>query len=446
MYTTIVDNSTVSSVQRALGKAKTRDPALLDVEHAALDRFVQSLLFSERVVVPDNYKEEFTPARRKLLSQFDVELVEVAEPVDADLSEVANGLLGPWLEAFVEGSDRALFSEYFDQVNAFSKFIWEHSSSAFFLVFRAHGVGKDSPLIEALLASPKSDELGQQLKVIAKDGLEVSWDRMSRHVQRMLGVMGWLGHQFIWNQAFAARHDFIYSPHPLREFFANDFMVRVQAGAIRASDFDDAFSVGVKRFKAKLQDNLRNIGAHENSIKFDMPNFLPGIVKMASGSDDFISITKQLRNDRHVVELRAVLSEILKESEQGIYRKRAQLLSDFDNVGGALIRELGVEPRFLRIKPPTTITGIAVEGDDAGIKLPLSSRLYKQYFLHRRYRTFLRDVMADIAAPAQYGIHKTKLNGWAWIDNDASSSGNRFWQKEYRFPSKFHKPLDYSSE
>lgn len=442
----LIDNATVSSVQRALGKAKTREPALLDIEQTALDRFVEAVLFSERVIVPDNYKEPFTPARKKLLASFGVELVPVDAPVEQSLSDVARGLSGPWTEAFVEGSERALFSKYFAQVEAFSHFIWEHSSSAFFLVFRAHGVGKDSPLIEALLASPKDDDLGKHLRIIAKDGREVAWEKLSPHVQRMLSVMGWLGHQYIWYQAFGARHDFTYSPHPLREFFANDFMGRVNLGATSAGAFRDAFSEGLARFKGKLAAGLQSIGAHPNSYDFNAPNLLPGVVLQSKNPDDFIASVGQLRADSKVSEIRSLLSQMSQDAERGDHRKRTQFLNDIESIGNALAVKLGVESRFLRLKPPTTITGISIEGDDTGIKLPIPSDLYRQYFLTRRYRTFLRDVMTDIACPAQYGATKSKLDSWAWVDEKAEFSGHKFYLKEYKFPSKFHRPLLKSSE
>jgi hypothetical protein len=442
----LIDNATVSSVQRALGKAKTRDIALLDIEQAALDRFVEAILFSERVIVPDNYKEQFTPARKALLASFNVEFAPVDAPIDQSLNEVASSLIGPWTEAFSEGSDKALFNKYLQQVEAFSTFIWEHSSSAFFLVFRAHGIGKESPLIEALLASPKDDELGQRLRIVAKDGREVAWEKLSRHVQRMLSVMGWLGHQYIWYQSYGARHDLTYSPHPLREFFANDFMSRVKFSEGSARNFRDAFSEGLAQVKYRLQDGLRRLGAHPNTFEFNTPNLLPAIVRESSNPDEFIQVVTQLRSDQHVTAIRELLSQISRDAEQGDHRKRAQLLNDMENIGKALAAELGIEQRFLRLKPPTTVTGISIEGDDTGIKLPISSALYRQYFLTRRYRVFLRDVMADIARPAQYGALKTKLNGWAWLDDKAEFSGHRFYLKDYKFPSKFHRPLFHADE
>lgn len=446
MPTALIDNATVSSVQRALGKAKMRDAGLLDVEHAALDRLVEAVLFSDRIVVPDNYKEQFTASRKKLLAAFKVDFVPVDRPIDESLNEVAANLSAPWSEAFVEGSDRALFSKYLEQVEAFSEFIWEHSSSAFFLVFRAHGVGKESPLIEALLASPKDDDLGKRLRIVAKDGREVAWDKLSRHVQRMLSVMGWLGHQYIWHQAFAARHDLTYSPHPLREFFANDFMSRVNLGSTSASQFKDVFGVGIGRFKSKLQAGLASLGAHHSSCQFNSPNLLPGLVRSSSNSDDFIRVLAQVRDDSKVVAIRVLLAEMNADAERGDHRKRAQFLADIENIGSSIAAQLGIESRLLRLKPPTITTGISVEGDDTGIKLPIPSTLYRQFFLTRRYRAFLRDVMADIAAPSQYGDVKTKLDSWAWLDETSEYSGPRFYLKEYRFPSKFHRPLLRSDE
>lgn len=446
MPTAVVDNATVSSVQRALGQAQIRDRALLEIEHTALDRFVEAVLFADRVVVPDTYKEAFTPARKRLLSKFGVEMLPVGAPESHSLNEIAHCLTAPWTEAFVEGSERALFSRYFGQVEAFSNFIWEHASSSFYLVFRAHGHGKDSPLIRALLASPSDDSLGRRLRIIARDGGEVAWDDLSRHVRRMLAVMGWLGHQYIWHQAFAAQHELTYSPHPLREFFAHDFLTRLTFAAHTAVGFRDAFAEGLTRFKGKLAKGLDSLGAHPNSYSVNSPNLLPGLVLQSRSSDDFITIVGQLRSDSRVAEIRALLEQMSRDADRGDFRRRRQFLEDIENIGNALAVTLGVESRFLRLKAPTTITGISIEGDDTGVKLPIPSVLYRQYFLTRRYRTFLRDVMADIARPSQYGAVKTKLDSWAWVEEGAEFSEDKFYLKPYRLPSKFHRPLLKASE
>ena len=446
MITTLIDNATVSSVQRALGKAQLRDLSVLDVEHAALERLVEAILLSDRVVVPDNYKEAFTPARKSLLEKFGVEFLSVDQEVDASLNMVARELIRPWFEAFDAGKDRGLFKEYLGQVDAFTNFIWEHSNSEFFLVFRAHGIEKDSPLIEALLSSPRDVELGKHFQIIAEDGRSVYWNRLSPHVQSMLSVMGWLGHQYIWHQAFAAARDLVYSPHPLREFFANDFLSRVRMGSGSAISFSNTFRMGVETFQGKLKANLETLGALNTSTVAKIPPLLPMVAAESSTADDFLKTLGQMRSDRRVTELRLKLSEAHSSAQAGDFTARSALLNDFEKIGTALFVEKGLDRRLLSIKPPTTISGIKLEGDDAGIKLPILPMLYRQYFLHRTYRAFLRDVMADLAAPSQYGAIKTKLNSWVWPSDSAAESQSRFYVKDYSFPSQYHRPLKVHNE
>jgi len=446
MTTVLIDNATVSSVQRALGKAKSRDAGILDIEHAALERFVEAMLFADEVVVPDNYKEQFTPARKTLLSAFNVKFLPIDEPIDLSLTQVAQKLTGMWTEAFAEGRDRNLFNQYFDQVKAFSSFIWEHSSSQFFLVFRAHGVGKDSPLIEALLASPKDDEIGKALRIVAKDGEQVAWEKLSPHVQRMLGVMGWLGHQYIWHQVLAARHDFTYSPHPLREFFANDFLNRLGEATGSAAVFQNVFQSGIARFQGKVDENRQRLGALQSTSVVHLPVLLPILLSECDKAEEFIPVLAEMQKNPKVVEIRQTLSAMQSDCDRGDYRKRAQFISDMQNIGDALLRERGLDSRLLRIKPPTSITGMSIDGDDTGLKLPIPSTLYRQFFFHRRYRTFLRDVMSELAAPSQYGNLKTKLNSWAWLEERSEYSRSPFYLKDYRFPSQFHRPLDSHNE
>ena len=267
----LIDNATISSVQRALGKAPLKEPALLDIEHVALSRFSEAVLLSDGVIIPDNYKAELTPSRKALISGDLFHFQELKENEDAEIVEICNSLLGIWREAFHAGSERSLFSEYFSQVNAFSNFIWEHSRSEFFLVFRAHGISKESPLIDAILASPTNEAIGSELQIIGTDGDVVAWEKLSKHVQRMLSVMGWFGHQYIWYQIFSAQYDCSYLPHPLRDFFAYDFLNRVNQGAGSKSAFARAFDEEIGKFQGNLKNSLDALGQSESAINISLP-------------------------------------------------------------------------------------------------------------------------------------------------------------------------------
>lgn len=442
MSKVLIDNSTISSVQRALGKAPLKEPALLDIEHVSLSRFCEAVLLNEQIVVPDNYKKELTPARKALLKHKVFQFEPLNKNEDNELTEISSSLIGVWTEAFRSGSDRSLFSEYFSQVNAFSDFIWEHSTSDFFLVFRAHGIDKESPLIEAVLASPANEDLGQQFHIIGTDNSAVSWDKLSRHVQRMLSVMGWLGSQYVWHQVFAAQHDCAYIPHPLRDFFAYDFLNRASIGAKNQKDFAEVFTGGIGKFQGKVRDALLALGQVDSASTINLPGFLPLLIRESTSGKDFLDVLFQLRDEASTTELRGMLSHMQESIEKGDYRGLSKLGHEIEEVGRNILSEKGIEKRFITISPPTTILGIGIGGDDAGLKLPIPSVLYKQYFLGRKYRAFVKRVMEELAIPAQYGALKDKLSGYAWIKEEKFP---KFYLKQDRFPSKFHKKFGKSS-
>ena len=438
----LIDNATVSSVQRALGKAAIREPSLLDVEHVALSRFCEALLLADSVSVPDNYKAQFTPARKALLKASGVTFLSVPEPEDVSLGEIARGLALTWKDAYNAGNQRALFDLYFTQVGAFAKFIWEHSGSAFYLVFRANGIDKESPLIEAVLASQTDDSMGKELQIVGIDGAPVPWEKLSGHVQRMMSVMGWLGHQYIWHQVFAAQHDLAYMPHPLRDFFAYDFLERVHLGATSSASFAKAFTDGLARFQGKVNDSLARLGAQRTSITLNLPGLLPVVVRECSSKDDFLTVLGQLRGDQKVIELREMLNAAQNSADQGQFTPLAKLVRDIEIVGVNLLRQRGFEDRIIKLSPPTSITGIKLEGDDSSLGMRIPSLLYKQYFVGRRYRAFIRSVMEELTIPAQLGAIKNKLNSWAWIDEDQFP---KFYLKRDQMPSLFHKRFEHST-
>jgi hypothetical protein len=138
------------------------------------------------------------------------------------------------------------------------------------------------------------------------------------------------------------------------------------------------------------------------------------------------------------------LEQIEQEIANGNYKPLAKMKREIERVGRNILIERGLEDRLVTITPPTTIFGIKVEGDDLSVNLRIPSILYKQFFLGRRYRAFVKRVMEELAVPSRYGELKTKLNGWAWIEKEGATS--RFYLKKHSPSSIFHKPLDEADE
>ena len=269
----------------------------------------------------------------------------------------------------------------------------------------------------------------------------MNWDKLSKHVQRMLSVMGWIGNQYIWHQVFAAQHECSYMPHPLRDFFAYDFLNRINSGAKSGPAFAEAFTNGIGRFQGKLRDSLKSLGGVDSASNIVLPGFLPLLIRESTSGDDFLDVLFQIRDEKETVELREMLSNIQESIAKEDYKPLSKLVREIENIGKNILREKGMEERFITLTPPTTLLGIKVEGDDAGIKFPIPSVLYKQYFVGRRYRAFVKRVMDELSIPSKYGELKDKLNSYAWIKEDRFS---KFYLKEDQFPSKFHKKFGKS--
>jgi hypothetical protein len=417
MAKVLLDNATISSVFRALGYIRVKNTAVINLDQTALEWFVEAILLADSVVIPNTYKQEYRATRLRTLSAECFEHVEVPPSLDADLRTISGSLSAVWFDAFEEGSSRGAFSRYFEQADAFARFLWERSSSEFYLVFRAIGVDKHNPLIDAFLASPAPEIAGRQVSIVGRSGERVDYEALSPHVKRMANVLTWLGNEYIWHQALAAQHDLEYLPHPLREFFAFDFMYRLQNGSRSPVAFHEVFRRGMSQYTKRLTDLLEEFGLRQHG--YEVPYMLPLVLSEATSGRDVINVTAQLRDDPNVRELRECLAKCEAGRRRGNVSEYQRLLADFKKIGTNVLRQRGIAPGHIKFGPPSSIVEVSVSGDDLSVDVPIPRVLYKQFFVHRRYRAFLRSVMDEIAMVSTLGNFKDRLDRFIDLDPEA---------------------------
>lgn len=431
MKQVVLDNATLSSTFRALGFMSVPDRALLDVEHAALGRFVEAVVLADKVIVPSTYIEKYQGARKQALEHDCFVHETVPEDEGAAIQDAADTYAPEWFDAFYAASQRGTFAAFLEQTQAFAQFVWQHSSSQFFLVFRALGVEKKSPLLEAFFASNGDWERGKALNFRAPSGEPVAWQSLSRHVQKMASVLAWLGDRFLWHQIFAARHGAIYLPHPMRDFFAHDFMFR--AGTFRPSP-SSALGRSFGLLQTTLSEQMTALGRSDAARELHLPYLLPLVTSMAGPKrTDFMAAIIELRGDKHVIQLRELLQEIETEQSLGVSHKYKQLSDDVSKTGMAVLRERKLDQRYVKFAPSTTLHGIQADGIAEGIRTKIPAALFKQVFFGRRYRVFLKRVMDEIAQVATLGTLKDTLNGYAWIDDKNQWGSSGFYTRPVQF-------------
>ena len=437
---TIIDNATISSVQRALGMISIPNKEILDVEHVALERFVQAVLLSDRVLIPDTYIEEYRRNRKTILSNPVFDHRSITNELDQEFTRHSESISTMWRHVFQSGKQSEMLPQYIQQAGAFAELIWEHSGSAFFLVFRALGIDKRSPLIEAILTNKADYNHGKGFMVIDSLRNAVTWSNLSSHVQKMLSVLAWLGLRYSWYQQFAEYTQSVYQPHPLRDFFACDFLSRSQ-NVFDGGRFTNPLLDGIEIFGSKLSDKLNSLYNHKANLTIEIPFFTLMILKNSTTKEDFLSTLFQLRDEHSFRQLRNRISEASDEMGKGVYTKITDLQQEVQDVAHNLTRRSGIERCNLFTGPKLSIATINTSAQSATLKSKLPTWLYQQWFLNKRYRCFIHDTMQELLIPSKLGDFKDRLNSYADVKESDYPS---FYLKEAT-SDLFHRTFESST-
>ncbi len=81
----LIDNASLTSVQRVMGDITVRTPDTINGDLVALENFVQAILFYDELVCIDNYKEEHKETRK---TEFD--FIKFLSPADFQLDQLEN--------------------------------------------------------------------------------------------------------------------------------------------------------------------------------------------------------------------------------------------------------------------------------------------------------------------------------------------------------------------
>ena len=83
MSIAIVDNSTLSSIQRILGVIEVRGDSIIDGDLTAFESFLSAILFFNEIIAIDDYKPEYSEKRKKHFN-----FIKFINPNDFDLISV----------------------------------------------------------------------------------------------------------------------------------------------------------------------------------------------------------------------------------------------------------------------------------------------------------------------------------------------------------------------
>jgi hypothetical protein len=137
----MVDNSTLTAIQRIMGAIKIKNKHVIDGDILALEQYIQGLLFYDKLVCLDDYKPEYRDVRAKFFPD-----VLHIRPSDEAFQEVMteSKRITESIVPHVEGGtfkDKD-FAPFFQQLKMNVTFTWDINTSVYYLTMKMlEGVG-----------------------------------------------------------------------------------------------------------------------------------------------------------------------------------------------------------------------------------------------------------------------------------------------------------------
>lgn len=420
----IIDNSTLTAVERLLGRITVNNLHAIEGDVAAFENLVQTILFYDKIFYIDDYKEQFRSMRRKTFHyMIPIAPADIAyEALQKKSSELTEGLTFRAKAGSIETGE---FAKFLDLLKMSTTFTWDLNSSAWFLTLKALQGPKTIPIkkysvlhemirSETLSNSPLAiDPPAPSIQLVGSNGQPITpnapdkpgQDGVSKQLLGFISSLNWLAHRTTFYATFASNYSADAVLHPIRSAFLVSMADRL---GVRNGNFSPVVDLMAQRANEVVLDVRSNVDPAIRSM--ELPIFSAWIAKKTKDPLAIIEVAHQLRDSDLFVKARAQmldLEEALRSADRATYVKRVNQISlELDKTADLLRRQYAVASAAQISTAPliTAFNWITQSAwiPEVDIKLPLPKRL--DGITHRRgFQGVLKSVTHDLVAIERLG-------------------------------------------
>lgn len=349
----LIDNATLTAVQRVLGQVVVKNPDTVNGDLVAFENLVQAILFYDDLVCIDNYKDEHKKERTdffpfiRFLSPQKFALQDIESKALSESKSVHPEIRGG---EFVDND----FAQLLEMLKLNMVCTWDLRSSVYYLTMKMLGqpgtpeFQKYSAISSAIFneLSDFEDTKGrwsQDIRLVGSDGHVYTKEEMAadakahsrgkggttRALDMFIASLNWIAYKAIY-YSLAAKHlradTFL---HPIRHAYQMHWMRKTGAyGHDFSSKLVDALAYGVKTCVSELVDNGRS-----TAISLEIPVFTAWLTSQSGDIRSVIPAALEIRNNSDLQEVRGLLREIriaydedgLTESNKAVEKWKKQL-------------------------------------------------------------------------------------------------------------------------
>lgn len=468
----LIDNSSLTGIQRLLGEIPVKNRAIVDNDIIAFENYIQSILFYDEIICIDDYKENYRQNRRnffpniKFISKdlFDYDtLVNTANEVTKNISlEIKGGK--------VSDSD---FKAYLDRLHMTFQFTWDMSSSKFFLTQKmllGNSILNQEHFstLHALLfkenneqyevTSPLDNKLpelfdhkGNRITIDPNTGKvnSIVGDGLSPQFQALVSSLNWISQRtalYVLAAEYLQADLFI---QPLRQSFLQNIIKRTYPSYNLGvfSDFRNSINNQSEETVKSVLSNSENFG-----ISVDIPLFSAYLSKQTNNSKAIIEAAYNMRDEKSFFEARTKLRELNLILENGDRRKFIReinlLTTEINNTFKNIESKYGLgEKQGLGISQLKFLFSFIPLVKDFKIPKEMDVRIKQLEFMkhitpRKGFNAVYRNVVEDLMEFDSLGKYKDILLGNVKYHEQASYYGIKTEDPAYvRASSYWKKPM-----
>ena len=326
----LIDNASLTAVQRAMGEVTVKNPDTVNGDLVALENFVQAILFYDELVCIDNYKQEHKEARKKqfgfvnFLSPSDFGLDQIEEKAKSEV-----GVLKPEIRGgeFVDPD----FKELLELLKINMICTWDLRSSVYYLTMKMLGqpntpeYAKYSELSSAIFneLSDVGSTFGHwstDVRLVGSDGTLHTKESMeaaaksrsrglggtTRALDMFIASLNWLAYKSIYYSLAAKYLKADTFLHPIRHAYQIHWMKKTGAFG------HDFTSKLVQSLSSQLSTNVADVidAGRTAAISLEIPVFSAWLAAQTGDVKNVISTALEIKNDQAIQDIRGYLREI----------------------------------------------------------------------------------------------------------------------------------------
>ncbi|WP_312471894.1 hypothetical protein [Brucella sp.] len=432
MRNAIIDNSTLTAVQRLLGEVEIVNSAAIDGDIAAFENLVQAVLFYDNLFFIDDYKPEFKEARHKQFPYL-IPLSRQEIHYDAFMNAASDVASELGLRISDGKIDKNEIGAYLERVGVLATFRWDQQSSEFLLKMKMienSGSRELFSILQDMVFTEKASANEVDKESVIKNHFDILNDKgapvpksrgkgpSSRIIPSQLtafaGSVNWLTQRALFYTYLASSFDADAILHPIR----SDFQATIGP---RLGMDQGTFTTVIKKFSGKIQSVAVDIKSSSDPIvgQIDLPIFSAWLVNKTNDPKAIIEAAFEVRSNKEFVSLRNLLSEmedLAKSPDSKDYVKYVNTIQrDIEKAGETLKEIYGVKSKSgVSIAPMIFIinTLAKLKGIPSIPSLPIKIKLSDSIIelgLRSGFKGVFRSVISDLTSISRLGEFHDKI-------------------------------------